>query len=89
MGKAGLAVVLVIVLIGGAVYVAGLGDDLARITGNAVKALTGDKIDQLKNAEKDAENKLGNTIGDDKIRINLTNPLTGDAIEYSCEKGIT
>ncbi|MBI2041314.1 MAG: hypothetical protein HYT16_04395 [DPANN group archaeon] len=85
MAKGFLAVVLVIVLIASAIYVAGFGDDLARITGNAVKSLVSDK---LTNAEKAAEEKLGNTIGDDKIKINLTNPLTGDKIEYSCEKGI-
>ncbi len=85
MAKSFLAVVLVIVLVASAVYVAGLGDDLLKITGNAVKSLVGDK---LTNAEKAAAEKLGSTIGDDKLRINLTNPLTGDAIEYSCEKGI-
>ncbi len=100
MGKAGLAFVLLIVLVASAVYVAGLGDDLVNMTGNAVKelasgageaikGLVGEKVaDRLKDAEKDAESKLGNTIGDDNIRINLTNPLTGDKVEYACEKGV-
>jgi len=89
MAKPLLAIILVLVLIAGAVYAAGLGDDLVRITGNTVKDLFGDKVlDKLADAEKTAGEKLGNTVGDDKIRINLTNPLTGDKIEYSCEKGI-
>jgi len=84
-GKSALALVLVLVLIAGAVYAAGLSDDLLKITGNAVKDLVGNR---LANAEKAAEEKLGSIIGDDKIHINLTNPLTGDKIEYSCEKKI-
>ena len=83
MAKASLIVVLVLVVLFGAIYAAGLSDDLLKITGNAVKELVGDR---LADAEKAAEEKLGSTIGDDKIRINLTNPLTGDKIEYSCEK---
>ena len=83
MAKASLIVVLVLVVLFGAIYAAGLSDDLLKITGNAVKNIISDR---LSNAEKAAEEKLGNTIGNDKIRINLTNPLTGDKIEYSCEK---
>ena len=78
-----LMIILVLVVLFGAIYAAGLSDDLLKITGNAVKELVGDR---LADAEKAAEEKLGSTIGDDKIRINLTNPLTGDKIEYSCEK---
>ncbi|MBI4095286.1 MAG: hypothetical protein HY438_00335 [DPANN group archaeon] len=85
MGKAGLAFVLLIVLVASAIYVTGLGDDLMRITGNAIKEKV---LDKLQSVENTAEKNLGNTIGGDKIKINLTNPLTGDAIEYSCEKGI-
>ncbi|HIH13913.1 MAG: hypothetical protein UU67_C0021G0001 [Candidatus Daviesbacteria bacterium GW2011_GWB1_41_5] len=83
MAKASLMIILVLVVLFGAIYAAGLSDDLLKITGNAVKELVGDR---LADAEKAAEEKLGSTIGDDKIRINLTNPLTGDKIEYSCEK---
>ncbi len=85
MAKKLLAVILVLVLIASAVYVTGLGDNLVKLTGNAVKEKI---LGKINNAEQAAEKKLGNAIGDDKIKINLTNPLTGDKIEYTCEKGI-
>lgn len=85
MSKAALAIILVLVLIASAIYVTGLGDDLARITGNTIKENILDKLQGLEGA---AAERLGNTIGDDKIKINLTNPLTGDKVEYTCEKGL-
>jgi len=84
MAKGFLAVVLVLALIAGAVYVTGLGEGLVNMAGNAVKEMVGSR---LAGAEKVAAKQLGNQIGDDKLKINLTNPLTGDKIEYTCEKG--
>ncbi len=87
MGKGKLIFVLALVVVISAVYVTGLGDDLVRITGNAVKDFTKEKVlDKLSSAEKEAEAKSGISVGDDKLKINLTNPLTGDKFEYVCEK---
>ena len=92
MGKGKLVFVLIVVVLIGAVYAAGLGDELLDITGNAVKKLVAENkdiaISKAKEFEKEVAKSIEDKLAKDKFYLNLTSPLTGEKIEYTCEKGL-